>query len=78
MVREVDLSTFAAAHPDGAVVIDVHEPGEYLVGYVPGAKLLPLGARARPAARYRPAGGYRAARERRLTGTGCARPGYRT
>jgi rhodanese-related sulfurtransferase len=42
VVREVDLSTFMAAHADGSVVVDVREPYEYLAGHVPGAKLLPL------------------------------------
>jgi rhodanese-related sulfurtransferase len=42
VVREVDLPTFMAAHADGAVVVDVREPHEYLAGHVPGAKLLPL------------------------------------
>ena len=40
-MREVDLATFAAAHRDGAVVIDVREPFEYVVGHVPGATLVP-------------------------------------
>ncbi|MEU4421557.1 rhodanese-like domain-containing protein [Actinoplanes sp. NPDC024001] len=44
---EVDVVTFAA-HRDGAVVIDVREPFEYLSGHVPGAELVPL---ARLAAR---------------------------
>ena len=42
MVREVDLAAFAAAHADGAFVVDVREPREYLAGHVPGAKLVPL------------------------------------
>ena len=42
-MREVDLAAFAAAHRDGAVVIDVREPGEYVSGHVPGARLMPLG-----------------------------------
>jgi len=42
-MREVDLAVFAAAHTTGAVVIDVREPGEYVSGHVPGARLLPLG-----------------------------------
>lgn len=41
-MREVDLSTFVAAHADGAVVIDVREPFEYVSGHVPGAQLVPL------------------------------------
>jgi rhodanese-related sulfurtransferase len=42
MVPEVDLHTFAAAHADGAFVIDVREPYEYVAGHVPGARLIPL------------------------------------
>ncbi len=42
MLPEVDLGTFAAAHADGALVIDVREPHEYLAGHVPGARLIPL------------------------------------
>jgi rhodanese-related sulfurtransferase len=41
-MREVDQATFAAAHRDGAVVIDVREPFEYTDGHVPGAVLIPL------------------------------------
>ena len=41
-VREVDQAVFIAAHGDGAVVIDVREPGEYVAGHVPGAALVPL------------------------------------
>ena len=42
MVSEVDLESFAAAHADGAFVLDVREPYEYAEGHVPGAKLIPL------------------------------------
>ena len=42
-MREVDLAAFATAHASGAVVIDVREPGEYVSGHVPGARLMPLG-----------------------------------
>lgn len=42
MAREVDVHTFATAHAEGALVIDVREPYEYLSGHVPGARLLPL------------------------------------
>ena len=40
--------------PDGATVVDVREPGEYVAGHVPGAVLIPMGQlpcsgrRARP------------------------------
>jgi rhodanese-related sulfurtransferase len=42
-MREVDLATFAAAQRDGAVVIDVREPFEYVTDHVPGAQLIPMG-----------------------------------
>ena len=42
-MSEVDLEAFAAAHADGATVIDVREPGEYVGGHVPGAVLMPMG-----------------------------------
>ena len=41
-MREVDLATFAIRHRDGAVVIDVREPFEYVTGHVPGAEPIPL------------------------------------
>ncbi len=41
-MREVDLATFAAARADGALVIDVREPHEYVAGHVPGAQSVPL------------------------------------
>jgi rhodanese-related sulfurtransferase len=43
MSREIDVQRFAAAHADGALVLDVREPHEYVAGHVPGARLLPLG-----------------------------------
>ncbi|MBI1758385.1 MAG: rhodanese-like domain-containing protein [Actinobacteria bacterium] len=42
-MREIDLGGFAAAHADGAFVIDVREPFEYESGHVPGAILMPMG-----------------------------------
>ena len=42
-MREVTLESFAAAHADDAVVVDVREPGEYVAGHVPGAVLVPMG-----------------------------------
>ncbi|KAB1117943.1 rhodanese-like domain-containing protein [Micromonospora aurantiaca] len=42
-MREVDMATFSAAHADGATVIDVREPVEYVGGHVPGARCIPLG-----------------------------------
>jgi len=42
-MREVPLAAFAAAHRDGAIVVDVREPGEYVGGHIPGAHLSPMG-----------------------------------
>jgi rhodanese-related sulfurtransferase len=42
-MREVSLAAFAAAQSDGAIVVDVREPGEYVGGHVPGATLVPMG-----------------------------------
>ena len=42
-MSEATLEQFAAAHADGATVIDVREPGEYVGGHVPGAVLMPMG-----------------------------------
>ncbi len=42
MISEVDVDTFTAAHADGAYVVDVREPYEYVGGHVPGARLIPL------------------------------------
>jgi rhodanese-related sulfurtransferase len=42
-MREIDIHEFAAAHAAGASVIDVREPGEYVAGHVPGARLVPMG-----------------------------------
>jgi rhodanese-related sulfurtransferase len=41
-VREIDVAALAAARQDGAVVIDVREPDEYIEGHVPCARLIPL------------------------------------
>ncbi len=43
MYQEVAIGHFAAAHADGALVVDVREPHEYESGHVPGAQLIPLG-----------------------------------
>lgn len=40
-MRDVSLETFAAAHSEGALVIDVRSPEEYASGHVPGARLIP-------------------------------------
>jgi rhodanese-related sulfurtransferase len=42
-MREIDIHDFASVHADGGNVIDVREPGEYLAGHVPGARLVPMG-----------------------------------
>ncbi len=42
-MSQATLEQFAAAHADGAAVIDVREPGEYVGGHVPGAVLMPMG-----------------------------------
>jgi rhodanese-related sulfurtransferase len=36
VVEEVVVHTLAAAHADGAIVVDVREPYEYISGHVPG------------------------------------------
>jgi rhodanese-related sulfurtransferase len=38
----IDIHTFAARHSDGAYVIDVREPMEYIGGHVPGSQLVPM------------------------------------
>jgi rhodanese-related sulfurtransferase len=42
MTRTVDITTLRARHADGALVLDVREPAEYLGGHVPGAILAPM------------------------------------
>ena len=42
-MTEVSIDELAAARADGAVVVDVREPSEYVQGHVPGAVLVPLG-----------------------------------
>ncbi len=42
-MSEVVVDVFAAAHADGAFVLDVREPYEYVGGHVPGARLVPVG-----------------------------------
>ncbi|MFD2767161.1 rhodanese-like domain-containing protein [Micromonospora eburnea] len=41
-MQEVNLMDFAAAHAQGAVVLDVRELFEYAEGHVPGARSVPL------------------------------------
>jgi rhodanese-related sulfurtransferase len=51
------IHELAAAQADGAPVIDVREPGEYVGGHVPGAVLVPMGqlpARVGELDRHRP------------------------
>lgn len=36
------IDELAAAHRDGAPVVDVREPREYVDGHVPGAVLMPM------------------------------------
>lgn len=43
MAVEIDIRVLASAHADGAVVVDVREPDEYVAGHIPGAWLVPLG-----------------------------------
>jgi rhodanese-related sulfurtransferase len=42
MARLVDIHTLHARHADGAFVLDVREPAEYVTGHVPGAVLAPM------------------------------------
>lgn len=40
---EIDIDRLARARSDGAAVVDVREPREYLAGHVPGSALVPMG-----------------------------------
>jgi len=40
-MREVSREAFASARADGAFVIDVREPDEYLAAHIPGVVLMP-------------------------------------
>lgn len=40
--REATLEELVVARTDGATVIDVREPYEYVSGHIPGARLVPL------------------------------------
>ena len=42
MAKTIDITTLRARHADGAVVLDVREPAEYVGGHVPGAILAPM------------------------------------
>lgn len=48
-VREIDPHRLAAAARDGATIVDVREPHEYVEGHVPCARLEPLGSLERRA-----------------------------
>lgn len=43
MTTIASIDELAAAAADGAAVVDVREPGEYVGGHVPGAVLMPMG-----------------------------------
>ena len=40
---EIDIDRLARARADGATVVDVREPSEYVAGHVPEALLVPMG-----------------------------------
>lgn len=42
-VPQITVAELAPLHAQGATVIDVREPSEYVEGHVPGAPLIPLG-----------------------------------
>ena len=42
-VPEIDVEQLAGLVADGALVVDVRNPDEYVEGHVPGATLIPLG-----------------------------------
>ncbi len=41
-MQEIDTDTLATRLADGARLIDVREPAEYVEGHVPGAVLVPM------------------------------------
>jgi len=45
-VEEVSAEEAKAKQKTGAVIVDVREPHEWREGYIPGAKLIPLGSLA--------------------------------
>jgi rhodanese-related sulfurtransferase len=42
-IPEIDVEKLAELHADGATIIDVRNPDEYVEAHVPGARLIPLG-----------------------------------
>ena len=42
MTSTIGMSSFLARYDDGATVVDVREPDEYVAGHVPGAILAPM------------------------------------
>jgi rhodanese-related sulfurtransferase len=42
MTPTVDISTLIARQADGAFVLDIREPHEYLRGHIPGSVLAPM------------------------------------
>jgi rhodanese-related sulfurtransferase len=40
---EIDIEKLARSGEEGATVIDVREPGEYVAGHIPGATPVPMG-----------------------------------
>jgi rhodanese-related sulfurtransferase len=50
MTREIDVAELSASRADGAVIVDVREPEEYMAGHVAAARLIPLAELAERAA----------------------------
>lgn len=48
-IEEVSAEEAKAKQKAGAVIVDVREPSEWREGYIPGAKLIPLGSLAKRA-----------------------------
>ena len=42
MTRTIDIDALRTRHAEGAIVLDVREPAEYVGGHVPGAILAPM------------------------------------
>jgi rhodanese-related sulfurtransferase len=42
-ISEIEVAALSERIAEGALVIDVREPDEYVEGHVPGAQLIPLG-----------------------------------